>query len=69
MSPLEKRRLRSDLIALYSFLRRGSGEDSAEIYSLVSSGKGMDVWEWFRAAPEQGQTGPLEALIYIYLIF
>ncbi|KAK4806983.1 hypothetical protein QYF61_000312, partial [Mycteria americana] len=37
MSFLEKRRLRDDLIALYSFLRRGSGEGDADLFSLVSN--------------------------------
>lgn len=41
LSPLERRRLRSDPIFLYSFLRRESGEDGAEIHSLVSSDKGV----------------------------
>lgn len=36
LSSLEKRRLK-DLIALYSFQRRGSGEGSADLFSLVSS--------------------------------
>ncbi|KAK4827007.1 hypothetical protein QYF61_013141 [Mycteria americana] len=37
LSGLERRRLRGDLIALYSFLRRGSGEGGADLFSLVSS--------------------------------
>ncbi|KAK4818854.1 hypothetical protein QYF61_020073 [Mycteria americana] len=37
LSSLERRRLRGGLIALYSFLRRGSGEGGAHLFSLVSS--------------------------------
>ncbi|KAK4810838.1 hypothetical protein QYF61_008810 [Mycteria americana] len=37
LSSLERRRPRGDLIALYSFLRRGSGEGGADLFSLVSS--------------------------------
>ena len=37
MSRLEKRRLRGNLIAFYSFLRRGSREGGADLFSLVSS--------------------------------
>jgi len=37
LSGLKKRRLRGDLIALGSFLRRGRGEGGAELFSLGSS--------------------------------
>ena len=37
LSSLERRRLRCDLIALYSFLRGGSGEGGADLFSLVST--------------------------------
>ena len=37
LSSLEKRKLRGDLIALHSFLRRGNGEGGADLFSLVSS--------------------------------
>ena len=37
LSSLERRRLRGDLVALYSFLRRGSGEGGAELFSPVPS--------------------------------
>ena len=33
---MEKRRLKGDLIALCSFLRKGSGEGGAELFSLGS---------------------------------
>ena len=36
LSSLERRRLRGDPIAPYSFLRRGSGEGGAELFSLGS---------------------------------
>jgi len=36
---LEKRRLRGNLIALCSFLRRGSGKGGASFFSLVSSNR------------------------------
>ena len=36
LSSLEKRRLRGDLIALYGFVRRGSGEGGADLFSLAS---------------------------------
>jgi len=39
LSSLEKRRLRDDLIALCSFLRRESGEEGADLFSLGSSGR------------------------------
>ena len=35
LSGLERRRLRGDLMALCSFLRRASGEGGAELFSLV----------------------------------
>ena len=34
---MEKRRLRGDLVALYSSLRRGRGEGGAGLFSLASS--------------------------------
>lgn len=34
-----ERRVRGDLIAFYSFLRRGSGEGNADFFSLVLSDK------------------------------
>jgi len=37
LSSLERRGLRGILTALYGFLRRGSGEGAAELFSLVSS--------------------------------
>jgi len=39
LSSLEKRRLRDNLVALCSFLRRRSGEGGAEPFSLVSSNR------------------------------
>ncbi|KAK4820511.1 hypothetical protein QYF61_000090, partial [Mycteria americana] len=43
----EKRRLRGDLVPLYSFLRRGSGEGGADLFSLVSTdrthGNGLEL--------------------------
>ena len=36
LSSSEKRRLRGNLFALCSFLRRGSGEGGADLFSLVS---------------------------------
>jgi len=39
LSSLKKRRLKGDLIALYSFLRRGGIKGGAALISLVSCGR------------------------------
>ena len=49
-SSLENRRLRVDLIALYSFLRRRSGKGGADHFSLVPNdrthGNGSKLHQW-----------------------
>jgi len=50
LSSVERRRLRCNHIALYSFLRRGSGKGGAELYCLVSSdrtrGNSSKLCQW-----------------------
>jgi len=55
LSSLEKRRLRGDLMALYSILRRGNGEAGAGLFCLVSNDKTYEK-EWFKTAPGKVQT-------------
>jgi len=47
LSSLEQKRLRGDLIALYSFLRRGCGKRGVNLFSLVSRdrvhGNGLEL--------------------------
>jgi len=49
LSSLEERRLRGDLMALHSFLRRGSEEGGVELFSLGSSDRtsrnGSRLWQ------------------------
>lgn len=40
-SSFEKRRLKGDLIALYSFLRRGRGWGGTDIFSLISCDRNL----------------------------
>ncbi|KAK4815506.1 hypothetical protein QYF61_003064 [Mycteria americana] len=54
---LERRRLRGNLIALYSFLRRGS----ADLFSLGSTDR---TREWFKAASGEVQTRYGETFLY-----
>ena len=46
---LETRGLRGDVIALYSFLRRGHGEGGADLFPLTPSekkcGNGLKLWQ------------------------
>lgn len=42
-SSLEKRKLKGDLVDLHNFLRRASGEDGADVFSLVSSLGGVGI--------------------------
>jgi len=51
LSSLEKRRLRGDLIALYSFLRRGSGKAGVDLFTLGSS----DGMCWNGSKLQQGR--------------
>ncbi|KAK4823604.1 hypothetical protein QYF61_003804 [Mycteria americana] len=50
LSSLEKRRLRGNLIALYSFLRRGHEERGADLFSLTTASIPLSsVWEECKA--------------------
>ena len=59
-----ERSLRDDLIALYSFLRRGRGEGGADLFSLVSSDRTALVGAWCpaRVNPSQRATKLVKGL-------
>lgn len=56
MSSVEERKLKSDLVALYNFLRKGNGEGSAGLFSLVTNDW---MQEWHKTVLEEAHTGQI----------
>lgn len=59
LSSLEKGRLRGDLTALYSNLRKGNGEGSADLFFLVTN-----ICKQHKDAPGEVQNGHYEKFLY-----